>query len=499
MNNKSFIKAVFSWLLYAILLPVSFCLISGCNPFPGGGGGGGSKETTIESQDMVTVTFDDVSFTFVKCRRCSSFDMPINFHRSQSESIDHVFYIMDSELTIAQYEALKKFNPKLPELSEFNKNCVPADRNNSQVEHKNEPLHGIIPLDDKDSPDGLRYANMICQTLNDVINSDRVKFSKDIHGTKTVQIPTAVQWYYAAVAVNKSKDLFDYRHFGTVYGRDYANGNCLNGIILNSEGGQSLEEIQKTYMRKYWQMIWDENFHSSISFDATPNQIIEILLNSNVLSIKDDKEDIKQIVKEMPLTFLRCLLFDKSSNNEHYLFEPSFTAVKNGELPNNWGLYDVRSNASELVMDDDMSNGYSVMGGHNGVVISQEDNWKQYLLWKKTPSVELDQYNMPGLRLIFTTDQEDDSEPEIDIDEEITEDDASEFDFNLDEEITEDDASEPEIELAEYSTSEEEEYVPESESTSTSSDDGWQEFFSDMFTLLIAIVIIYIIWGRNAF
>ena len=104
----------------------------------------------------------------------------------------------------------------------------------------------------------------------------------------------------------------------------------------------------------------------------------------------------------MPLTYLRCLLYDKSSDNEHYLFDSSFTNAKQGELPNNWGVYDVHSNVSELAIDPETSAGYCLMGGHNGVVISQDDNWRQYLLWKRTSPDKLNEYNMPGLRLILT-------------------------------------------------------------------------------------------------
>ena len=151
-------------------------------------------------------------------------------------------------------------------------------------------------------------------------------------------------------------------------------------------------------------MIWGENTIFNGTFKATPNQIIEILLNGDQLSISDDKEDINEILKEMPITFLRCLFYDKESSSELFLFDPSFLSVKEGELCNNWGIYDVHGNVSEVVVDPSRPMGFSVMGGHNGIVVSQEDNWKQYLLWRKTPSEEIDDHNMPGIRLIFTVD-----------------------------------------------------------------------------------------------
>ena len=392
-----------------VLFAAMIGFIVGCPPpNPSTGTGSSSTGTTIQPLHTLpgaySLKINGVEFNFVMCPQCDSFQMPINFGRSQGESIDQVFYIMDTELTIAQYEALRTLNPDLPDINEFNKNCETSDRNSVQIEYKFQPLHGIVPLDDKDSSEGLRYAQMICDTLTDAINSGKAELSKDIKSLTspvTVSIPTTVQWYYAAAAVNDPIEMPQYCHLGTIEGRDYVHENC-QAILNESPAASSLEAIQVTYMNKFWQEAWS-SFSSEV-FNATPDQIITMIDNKEILKIKDDRENINDIVKNMPLTYLRCLLFDRPAESATYLFISSFTTVKEGELPNNWKIYDVHTNASELVLDPDSSAGYCVMGGQNNLSMDSgwEDNWQRYLLWKKVYPRHLDKHTMPGLRLIIT-------------------------------------------------------------------------------------------------
>ncbi len=351
----------------------------------------------------VKVTINGEEFTFIKCPKCESFEMPINFIRSQGETIEHDFYIMDTELTIAQYEALRELNPDLPSLDNLNKNCNASARNSSLTTNKNKPIHGIVPLEDKGSSKGLRYANMVCETLTSALNSGKAKFDKSISGSVKVRLPAAIEWYYAAVAVDDPGSVKSYCHLGTIKGRDYMKQDCLS-MLLDSQSSSSLESIQTTYMKKYWKMLWDESELSSDEFKATPNQIVTMIQSKDVLKLSDPNEKIGDIVKLMPLTYFRCLLYNKPIKNSDYLFESAFTAVKSGEEPNNWGLYDVHSNVSELVLDSDRPVGYSIMGGQNNLSLDSgwQDNWQRYLLWKKISPNNIDQYNMPGLRLIFT-------------------------------------------------------------------------------------------------
>ncbi len=351
----------------------------------------------------VSVVINGVDFTFIKCSKCESFEMPVDFDKGQSESIDQDFYIMDSELNIAQYEALKKLNPGLPELSEFNKNCVSSDRNSVQIENKFKPLHGVVPLDNKKSPDALRYADMISKTLTQALNSDKTTFDKDIPDHKTASIPSAAQWYYAAVAVDDVKDLKSYCHLGTIKGKDYVQENCLE-ILLNSPISKSLDKKSIIQMKKNWKTLWDESSISSEEFKATPEQIFLMLQNRDRLKHGDDKSFVDRTVKSMPLTYLRSLLYDMPSDSSIYLYDSSFSSVKEVETPNNWELYDIHSNASELVLDSGNPAGYSIMGGQNNISLETgwEDNWQRFLLWKKLSPDNLDQNSMPGLRLIFT-------------------------------------------------------------------------------------------------
>ncbi len=361
----------------------------------------------IDPPEHYTVTINGVVFGFVKCSKCNYVAMPDNDNpnRSWGETINQEFYIMNTELTVAQYEALRKLNSDLPEIGEFNKNCDASVRNSSKIEDRKKPLHGIVPLDDKDSSRGLHYAQMICDTLTDALNSGDARFNKDVSGDKTAGIPTTTQWFYAAVGANSTEDIKRYCHLGTIAGREYLNENCLS-IMLESPSTSSLESIQVTYMSKYWKMIWDDTGLSSESFKATPNQIIAMIENRDSLKLSDPREDINDIVKNMPLTYLRCLLYNKPADSSTYLFDSAISVVKEGELPNNWGLYDVHSNVSELVLDQDSSTGYSIMGGQNNLSLDSgwEDNWQRYLLWKKVYPRELDKHTMPGLRLIFTVD-----------------------------------------------------------------------------------------------
>ena len=359
----------------------------------------------IDPPESYSVTINGVVFGFVKCSKCNYVAMPDNDNpnRSWGETIDQEFYIMNTELTVAQYEALRGLNSDLPEIGEFNKNCDASVRNSSKFVDRRKPLHGIVPLDNKGSSSALRYAQMICDTLTDALNSNRTDFNKAISGSKTAGIPTAVQWYYAAVAANSTDDIKRYCHLGTIAGREYLNENCL-AILLESPAASSLESIQVTYMGKYWKMIWDESGLSTESFNATPNQIITMIENKDRLKISDSREDINDIIKNMPLTYLRCLLYNKPADSATYLYDSSISVVKQGELPNNWGLYDVHSNVSELVLDRDSPTGYCIMGGQNNLSLDSgwEDNWLRYMLWKKVSPRDLNKHTMPGLRLIFT-------------------------------------------------------------------------------------------------
>ena len=351
----------------------------------------------------VSVNIKGVEFTFVKCSKYESFEMPIDFDKWQSESIDQDFYIMDSELSIAQYEALKKLNPGLPEVSEFNKNCVSSERNSVQIENKFKPLHGVVPLDSKTSPDALRYVDMICKTLTQALNSEEMTFDKSIPDHKTAAIPSVAQWYYAAVAADNANDVKSYCHLGTIKGRDYVQNNCLD-ILLNSPGSKSLDKRSITQMKTRWKALWDESSISSEEFKAIPDQIFLMLRNRDHLKHGDDESYVKRAIKSMPLIYLRSLLYDKSSDSSSYLYDSSFSTVKEAETPNNWELYDIHSNASELVLDSETPAGYSIMGGQNNISLETgwEDNWQRFLLWKKLLPENLNQNTMPGLRLIFT-------------------------------------------------------------------------------------------------
>ena len=114
---------------------------------------------------------------------------------------------------------------------------------------------------------------------------------------------------------------------------------------------------------------------------------------SDIVSLEN--EDYIEYAADKVLEYIKGNISNKSATT----FLAPGTPVKatvNGET--------FTSNVSELVLDSDRPAGYSIMGGQNNLSLDSgwQDNWQRYLLWKKISPGEVDQYTMPGVRLVFT-------------------------------------------------------------------------------------------------